>query len=78
MTVTLTELIARLRSGEITFDQFVATAAANYRRRSVPAYPDTDSDPGYTFGISAATVSNARMQGLLTVDEANAIYDAVG
>lgn len=78
MTV-LTELIHRLRSGEITFDEFLETAASMWVDRPRLAYPETDSSDAeaYRYGVSAATVSTARQMGLITSEEAEAIYAAI-
>lgn len=75
----LTELIARLRSGELTVDEFATTAAENFVRRDPAsvAYPETDGNEAVLDGVSAATITSAQISGDLTGDEAQAIYDAL-
>ncbi len=74
----LQALIDRLRSGELSMEDFVSAAAAKYVRRIRQENYDDDIDAAYANGISAATVATAVRMGLLEQDEAQAIYDAVG
>lgn len=74
----LKELIDKLRSGELDLDAFVATAAAEFVRRHTPTYPETDGNEDERFNVSAVTVNTAVYEGLLTRDEADAVFAAVG
>ena len=72
----LDALIARLRSGEMTLDEFAQAAAAEYiYTNGGPDYPETDGSRA-AFGVSAATLQVAVADGDLTEEEADAVYDA--
>ena len=76
--IRLRELIGKLRSGEIDFDEFLATAKAEYVWRRTPTYPETDGNVKERDGISGLTIAHAVYAKLLTREEATAVYKAVG
>jgi len=75
----LDELIARLRSGELSLDEFAKAAAENFVSVDPTArtYPETDGDEDLLDGVSTVTINYAIRHGDLTGDEAQAIYDAL-
>lgn len=73
----LSELIARLRSGEIDLDEFARLGAAEFRWRKVTPYPDIDHNDGTRTAVSSVTLSNAVFDGELTKEEAAAVYAAL-
>lgn len=75
----LDELIARLRSGELSLDEFAQTAADNfvYADPAARPYPETDGDENLLTGVSGVTITVAVRNGELTRDEADAIYAAL-
>lgn len=72
----LDELIARLRSGELSLDEFAQTAAENFTYRDLAArsYPETDGDDDLLDSVSTVTIDVAVRNDELTQDEADAIY----
>jgi hypothetical protein len=67
------ELIGRLRSGELTLDEFGEVGAEAFMYRKPLPYPETDGDDS-AYGISNATITAAIFSDLLTDEEAEAIY----
>jgi hypothetical protein len=74
--VILDALIGRLRSGEMTLDEFAQAAAAEFNDQEQPDYPETDGSMA-PYTISSVTIADAVRYGDLTEDEAQAIYAAL-
>lgn len=73
----LDELIARYRSGELSFKEFVETAASLFVHSKPLDYPETDGNEAVLFGVSNVTIQTAVWAGELTQEEAEAIYSAI-
>lgn len=72
----LDALIGRLRSGEMTLDEFATAAAGEFVHVEQPDYPETDGSLA-PYKVSSVTLSAAVDAGELTEDEAQAVYDAL-
>jgi hypothetical protein len=79
MAAELDELIARLRDGELTLDEFAHDAAARWVQRNVGASHLDEVDNSHLIGsVNQITVSVAVREGELSKDEEAAIYSALG
>lgn len=72
----LDALISRLRSGDMTLDEFATAAAGAYLDVEGPDYPSTDSS-GAAYAVSAASLAEAVSAGDITEDEMQAVFDAL-
>lgn len=72
----LDTLIARLRSGEMTLDEFATAAAGEFVFVEQPDYPETDGSLA-PYKVSSVTLTTAVNAGELTEAEAQAVYDAL-
>lgn len=72
----LDTLIGRLRSGEMTLDEFATAAASEFVFVEQPDYPETDGSLA-PYKVSSVTLTGAVERGALTEDEAQAVYDAL-
>lgn len=72
-THPLDALIGRLRSDELTLDEFADAAAESYIVSEIPPYPE-EPDGADLLGVSHVTIRHAVRTGKLTRDEADAIY----
>ena len=62
----LQALLDRLHNGEFTLEQFGQAAAAVYVWPKHLPYPETDGNEAVLSGVSAVTIANARVDGLIT------------
>ncbi len=73
----LLALLERLHDGEFTLEEFGAAAAAQFVYRDTPQYPETDGGADVVNNVSNATITSAQHLGLMTEEEARAVYDAL-
>lgn len=78
MSSVLDELITRYRTGEITFDEFIETAASMWVPRPPSnGYYDEDDRSAFVYGVSAVTMADCMAKGALSREEAEAIMAAI-
>jgi hypothetical protein len=69
--------LARLHDGQLTLEAFGQLAASMYVWSKHLPYPETDGNEAVRYGVSAVTIANARMNGLITQPEINSIRAAL-
>jgi hypothetical protein len=67
--------LARLHDGQLTLEAFGQLAASMYVWSKHLPYPD--GNEAVRYGVSAVTIANARMNGLITQPEINSIRAAL-